>query len=520
MKDNINHKMNVSISQERYLRNGLVGVLLCVLHLSLFTFWACDDYDSFTTDRSTTLTFSADSIVFDTLIATIPSSTKTLAVYNRADKGLRISEVWLGNGSKSHFRINIDGQDLTATDARRATDFEVRRRDSIIVRAEVTLPETHSDEANTFEDALYFRLENGVEQRVSLIATSMDAFFMRGQTITSDTTFTPQRPIVIYDSLVVAPDVTLTLEAGTQLLFHQESGILVRGRLIAKGTIEQPVIFRTDRTDHIFDYLPYDRLPARWEGLRFTAESFGNELYGTDIHGGNYGIICDSTGTDDLKLSLTDCRIHNLGGDGLRITDARCIVSNCEISNTLGHCVCLLGGDYRFTHCTLAQFYALSANRGDALNIANVNMGAYHPLKAATFESCVITGYAEDVVMGTWIDVTDMPTDEAAAIGTPLDAFLFDHCFLATEIPTEGDYAERFVNCVYDNPEAEINREKNFTAIDSRALLYDFTPLEESPIRGTANTVSRDSLPYDLRGRSRFTDEQPDAGAYEFVKKE
>ena len=490
---------------------------LC-FHLSLFILSSCDDYDSFTTDRSTTLTFSTDSIVFDTLIATIPSATKTLAVYNRADKGLRISDVWLEAGDDSHFRVNIDGQDLTVAAGRHATDFEVRRRDSIIVRAEVTLPESLSDVATTFEDALHFRLENGMEQRVPLIATALDAFFMRGQTITSDTTFTPQRPIVVYDSLIVAPDVTLTLEAGTQLLFHQESGLTVRGRLVARGTIEQPVVLRTDRTDHIFDYLPYDRLPSRWEGLRFTAESFGNELRGTDIHGGNYGIICDSTASDELKLTLTDCRIHNVGGDGLRMTDVHCIVNNCEISNTLRHCVNILGGSYSFTHCTLAQFYALSANRCYALNIANVSQDIYHPLKAATFESCVITGYDEDVVMGTWIDTSGLSTDEAAAIGTPQDAFLFDHCFLATEIPTEGDYAQRFVNCIYDDPETEINHEKNFTAIDPRALLYDFTPVEESPIRGTAKTTSRDLLPTDLRGRSRFSDDQPDAGAYEFVK--
>lgn len=516
MKDYRSHNMNVNIYRERFLRRSLGGFLLCILHLSLFTLWSCDDYDSFTTDRSSTLTFSTDSIVFDTLISTIPSATKTLAVYNRADKGLRISEVWLENGSKSHFRVNIDGQDLTATKARRATDFEVRRRDSIIVRAEVTLPESNSDVANKFEDALLFRLENGMEQRVPLIATALNAFFMRGVTIQADTTFTPQRPIVIYDSLIVAPDVTLTLEAGTQLLFHQESGLTVRGRLIARGTIERPVVFRTDRTDHIFDYLPYDRLPSRWEGLRFTAESFGNQLQGTDIHGGNYGIICDSTGLDDLKLTLVDCRIHNFGGDGLHITDAHCVVSNSEISNTSGHCVRLLGGSYAFTHCTLAQFSGF----GDALNIANVDQGVYHPLTAATFESCVITGYAEDVVMGLWIDTSELSSDEAAAIGTVADAFLFDHCFLATEIPTEGDYADRFINCVYDDPEAEFNHEKNFTTIDRRAFLYDFTPLEESPIRGTAKMTSRDSLPNDLRGHSRFADEQPDAGAYEFVKVE
>ena len=494
--------------------------VLTLLLLIIFFPVSCDDYDTFTSDRSTTLTFSRDTVVFDTLIATIPSATQTIAVYNRADEGLRINDVWLEHGDASSFRVNIDGQDLSKATDRHATEFEVRRRDSIIVRIEVTLPESCTDMAATYTDALHFRLESGVEQRVELIATALDGFFLRGATIVSDTSFTARRPIVIYDSLVVAPDVTLRLEAGTRLLFHEGAGFIVHGRLISDGTIEQPVVLRTDRTDHIFDYLPYDRLPARWEGVRFTDTSTGNDLRGVDIHGCNYGIVCDSTGIEPLKLTLTNCRIHDIGGAGVQITDCRSIILNSEISNTLGHTLSLIGGDHRCVHSTLAQFYPLSAMRGDALYISNVSAGVYHPLIAATFESCVITGYAEDVVQGEWLDVSGLSADESAAIGSPQDMFLFDHCFLATEIPTEGDYSSRFVACVYDDPETELNREKNFTLIDTHALIYDFTPVEASPIRGTANPVSRDALPLDLRGRSRFTDEQPDAGAYEFVKAE
>lgn len=497
-------------------RLSLARLLLPALILG-FTLYACDDYDTFTDDRSSTLTFSSDTIVFDTLIATIPSATQTLAVYNRGDKGLRISEVWLERGDDSRFRVNIDGQDLSQAYQRHAADFEVRRRDSIIVRIEVTLPESKTDDATAYADALHFRLESGVEQRVELLATALDGFFMRGVVITSDTTFSARRPIIVYDSLVVAPDVTLRLEAGTRLLFHEAAGLTVHGRLLATGTLEAPIIFRTDRTDHIFSYLPYDRLPSRWEGLRFTASSLGNDLNYVDIHGGNFGIICDSTGVSDPKLTLTNCRIYEVGGDGVRLTDCRSTISNSEIANTLGHTLCLVGGNHTITHCTLAQFYHLSYLRGYALYITNVSDGVYHPMTGATFDSCVITGYDEDVVQGDWIDVSGMSSDEAAAIGTPQDNFLFDHCFLATEIPTEGDYAARFVACIYDDPEAEITRDKHFTLIDTHAILYDFTPVEASPIRGTANPISRDLFPLDLRGRSRHTDEQPDAGAYEYV---
>ena len=74
-----------------------------------FWFIACDDYDSFTTDRSITLSFSRDTIAFDTLLTTVPSSTQTLTVFNHADEGLRISDVFLeGSNTLTQFGCCID----------------------------------------------------------------------------------------------------------------------------------------------------------------------------------------------------------------------------------------------------------------------------------------------------------------------------------------------------------------------------------------------------------------------------
>lgn len=81
---------------------------------------------------------------------------------------------------------------------------------------------------------------------------------------------TSQRPILIYDSISIAPDVHLTLAAGTRLYFHGKAGMQIHGRLSVEGTLSAPVVFRGDRTDRMFPYLPYDRLPGQWGGLRFT----------------------------------------------------------------------------------------------------------------------------------------------------------------------------------------------------------------------------------------------------------
>lgn len=485
---------------------------------------SCDDYDKFTTDRSAVLQFSEDQVVFDTLITTCPSSTKTLTVFNRGDAGLRIREVRLAGGADSPFRINIDGQDMSRTVDNRVTDFEVRRRDSIMVRAEVTVPEWSSDDPKPVSDQLVFTLESGVVQQVTLSAVGQDAFYLNARTLTADTTLSARRPILVSGGLTVAEGATLTMEAGTRLLFHDDAGMTVDGRLVVQGTLENPVVFRGDRTDHIFDYLPYDRLPGRWQGITVTSKSLGNELNYADIHGGTYGIVCalpendaeKNPVTDEtpVKMTLTNSVITNTKGPGLVLYDSRVTVANTEISNTLGHCVDVVGGDVTFTFCTLAQFYPLDANRGNALHIANVYDGKYHALHRGDFVNCVITGYSDDVVMGEWIDPAALPKDVSQAE----ENYHFINCFLATEIPTGAEFVDRFVGCVYDDPQSERAHDKNFLLMDTHALIYDFTPVSDSQIREMANPAYAGDWPLDRRGRNRSLDNGPDAGCYEYAE--
>ena len=502
-----------------------MSVLFLFLFLPLF--FSCDDYDSFTTDRNATLSFSRDTLQFDTLLTTVPSSTLTLAVYNHGDKGLRISEVWLEQGTNSPFRVNIDGQDMSRSAANHVEDFEVRRRDSIIVRAEVTLPEFQSDAPREVKDALVFRLESGIEARVPLIVVGRNAFFMRARTLLNDTVLTARRPIVVYDSLVVGPLATLTLQAGTQLLFHNDANMIVRGRLVAEGTLDAPVVLRGDRTDRMFDNLPYDNLPNRWGGVVLTAESKDHELNYLDLHSGGFGIRCDSSSLDERKLLLTNSIIHNIGGHGLDLIHSRVEVANTQISNTQGCCVNQLGGSSSFVHCTLAQFNSISVLGRTALKVTCWNEESYVPLERADFINCVVTGYEDDVIL---VDPLE-PDSVLPQVDDPQVNYFFSNCFLATEIPDLEIYTSRFSQIVYDlktstdvwgssssSDDSETPRhEKNFTLFDTKNFLYDFTPVENSPIRGIADPAYSAAWTLDRLGRSRMADGAPDAGCYEYT---
>ncbi len=469
---------------------------------ALLTIIACDDYASWTTDPSALLTFSEDTVAFDTVITGQGSSQRTLIAFNNNSKGLRIQSVQLEGGAESPFMVNVDGQFLYNG---RGEDFEVYGKDSIYIRLAVNLPETDSDLIEEYSDGLVFQLESGVRQRVTLTAQGMDVIMMRGEIISENTTFDARRPYLIYDSLVVEHDATLTLPEGCTLMFHDSTSLLVHGTLKAEGTMERPVTFRSDRTDHMFDYLPYDNTPNRWGGIHFFGDSHDNELTQCDIHAGDYGIQCDSTEVADAEaplLMLHNSVVHNIGGTGLSLRHCWTQVTGSQISNTLGDCVYILGGAHTFVHTTIAQFYPFTSDRGDALYISNYAGDIPYPIYWSYFLNCVITGYADDVIMGSIIESEDYPCD-----------YLFANSLLRTEVSED---TKRFVNIIYDTPDSlEVSGKDHFVLFDTYNFLYDFTPDSLSAIRGIADPEYTKEFPTDRHGTSRLADEAPDAGAYE-----
>ena len=466
---------------------------------------ACADGDSWTTSPSARLEFSEDTVRFDTVIATHSSPTKTLQVWNRNKDGVRISNVRLRQGDASHFRVNVDGEFLSGG---QGTDFEVRGEDSLFVRLEVKLPEGRVDSVVHYEDELLFTLESGTQQTVKLTASGQDVYTLRACIIDSDTTLRAGRPYLIYDSLVVRKGATLNLEPGVCLMFHDSVSMHVHGRLLAEGTAERPIVFRGDRLDRLFPYLPYDNTDHRWGGIRFYGESLGNKMVQCDVHSGDYGIQCDSAFVLDVErptLIFDYSVVHNVHGRGL--SSVCCYVSaiGSQFSNSYDTTLHLLGGAYDFVHCTIAQYYPWEYNDAMALFLANcVGDGDddYRPLAWAHFINCVITGRGEDVIEAKIMENQDYRCD-----------YRFQNCFLRTEVSQDN---ARFVNVVYDADTLAVTGEKHFLNYVDEGYNFSFLPDSLSPIRGMADVeIARKLSPFDRRGTDRLASGQPDAGAYQ-----
>ena len=240
-------------------------VILAVLGLILACLTNCHEGHSFSSDPSHRLTFSTDTVTFDTLFTRVSSSTYSFLIFNNNDTDLHIVTAYLSDSDNSPFRVNIDGLSGSTF-----SDLTIRSSDSLFVFVEVTIDPRGQDAPFEVCDSLLFVLESGITQQVQLRAYGQDATVLRGLVVDSDIHLTSRRPYLIYDSLRIDEGATLYLDAGTRLYFRDKVEMQVYGRIEAVGTKENPIIFRGARTDHMFSYLPYDRLSAQRYGTHLS----------------------------------------------------------------------------------------------------------------------------------------------------------------------------------------------------------------------------------------------------------
>ena len=411
---------------------------------------ACQDDDSFSTSSGLRLDFSVDTLSLDTVFSRTPSSTYSFWVHNRNNDGIRLEQVRLRRGNQSGYRVNVDGTYLDNSNGSQTNDVEIRKNDSILVFVELTANDTQQPLPTLVEDDLVFTLESGVEQKVCLQAWSWDAKKLYAPVFEKDSVLESEIPVVIEGDLKVKEGVTLTIR-NTTIYFHDGSGIEVAGRLLTEDCL-----FRGDRLDRMFSYLPYDRVCGQWKGIHFLSSSTANELVRTEIRNPQDGIFCDSAAIDttQYRLRMENCIVHNCQGMGVQAVNANIRLENCQLTNTLGNCLYILGGIAEVSYCTLAQFFPFSADRGMALYFTNYPT----PLLGITCEGCIVTGYDEDVIKGVRYS----------------DSQAFNYHFTNCLLRTEKVESENFQNIIWESPNDSIQGKQQFVKIDEENLDYDF----------------------------------------------
>ena len=143
--------------------HSILGLKAFLFMLIIGTvFLSCNKDEIITTDPEVKLSFSADTVVFDTVFSTIGSTTRYLMVYNTDRNRVKISSVRLAGGNDSPYQLNIDGVPAT-----QLNDIEIPGEDSLYVFIRVTV--NPNDENNPSSSAIPLFLRPMVMYRISTL---------------------------------------------------------------------------------------------------------------------------------------------------------------------------------------------------------------------------------------------------------------------------------------------------------------------------------------------------------------
>lgn len=312
-------------------------------------------------DPNMRLTFSTDTLSFDTVFTRIGSSTRAVMIRNTNANALRIDGIKQERAS-SPFQININGE--TNTDY--MSGWVLNGGDSLYMYVRVNIDPNNADAAFLEEDNIAFSI-NGNTQLLHLEAYGENAHIIRSKKGISEYDILDLKadlPYLIYDTLIVSG--ILHIEPGARLYFHRGAGIYAYGNVSAQGTEEKPIILMGDRRDQLFENVPYSYAAGMWDGIFLIAPENklpiplkNNYTFShTHIISANIGLYVASVSTTlRPMLTMDHCRIHNHSLYGLVLSNADANIRYTEISNAASYCVYLAGGKHRFDYTTVASYF-------------------------------------------------------------------------------------------------------------------------------------------------------------------
>ena len=484
----------------------IVGIVAVI-----FSFSACVD-TTFSTNPLDKLTFGTDTLSFDTLFSTIPSYTAEVMIYNRNNKALKISKVFLENGKNSVFRFNLDG--FVPNNDNSLSDIEIPAHDSLFLLVEVTFNENDSTLPVYISENLMF-ITNGNTQKIVLEAYSQDAVVLRNFNITDNTIFTSEKPYLVFGCLYIANGKTLTLNAGTRIFMHNNAMILADGNIISNGTENERVIIRGDKFDFADENILYDYLPAQWGMIYFRNETGNNVLKNTTIRSGS-NIILYGNSIINTKLRFENSIIHNMGGYGILSQFGDLEIINSEISNCGHACVSVLGGKFKMVHSTVANYFSWTSDRKEpAVFISNFfvedKIVKQFPISSAVVENSIIFGNKNDELV-----LKDTIFNNESIMFN----VLISNCLVKAKKLERPEFEN--ITWSYSGNQTSVNKVdtvfvnsnvdwKNF----EKKGYYNFQLADNSRAKDIANQQVSLHYPTDLLGKNRLADAKPDLGAYE-----
>ncbi len=464
------------------------------------------------------LQFSADTIFLDTVFTTIGSSTRALKVKNPTSDNLLITNVRLGNGSSSFYRMNVNG-----TSTKNMSDVEILANDSIYIFIEVTA-DVGGATSLLYTDSIIFTTAGNV-QNVQLVTLAKDAYFYLPNAVLNipndpfspiqvpyrrldcDDVWSNDKPHVVYGYGLVPENCSLTILPGTEVHFHAGSGLLIDegAQLLIDpneaGDVESnPVVLQGDRLEP-----DYENIAGQWGGLFggifFVRGSTGNVINSAIIKNSNIALRVDSTDAANQNLKIKNSYVMNNSRVGIYGGFANIQAENVVLANNGLYSFFALGGNYNFLHCTFANYWNSSSRNTPSIGLTNFFENAngdndIREIENAYFGNCIVYGNNRSEF------------GVAKLEGGDLNYKFANGLMRLDKDPDDNSYDVQdpnlFLDCIF-------NSDPNF--MDEYSYDYQLDTL--SPAMDVGNTVDGALVPFDILKLSRDFNGLPDLGAYE-----
>ncbi len=473
--------------------------------------------DTLTLDTSDKIAFSTNSVLFDTVFTTIGSTTKYFMIYNNHANAIKISSIRLGAGSSSQYRINVDGVPATSF-----SDITIKGKDSLFVFVAVTVNPNLLNNPFVLKDSVVFTT-NGNVQSVLLeawgqnayyyypnpnyVLTFSDGTFVNYSIIScnaGNTTWSNDKPHVIYGYAVVDSGCTLTIGPGTGVYLHNGAVLMVYkgGSLVINGGgcssgPTNPVTFQGDRLE-----ADYKDIPGQWGQIWLTGGSVNNSISYAVIKNAIIGVEADTIGNANPTLVISHTIIKNMTGAAIYGQGATINGDNCVFANCQQYCgLFSIGGTYNFNQCTFADYWNGTPQRTTpALLINNwytaANGTSYQrSIVSAYFGNCIIYGnLSGEIGLDSSLTINNFNKFN----------YMFDHCVLLAD----GTYNS-------------LNPNHNDSIIENLDPLFKNPTINDYTIAAGSSAINKGSIPVetlfpvDLNCRNRISDGKRDIGAYE-----
>lgn len=389
-----------------------------------------------------TLSFSTDTLKFDTVFTAAGSFTTGLLIYNKQSETITVSSVKLAHGATSYFHINVDG-----FKGNTVTDLKIAPHDSIYVFATVNIDPNNKLTPFIISDSLVATL-NGKDFFVPFTAYGQNARYIVDSALSGNITWDTVLPYVIVKSAQVNPTATLNINPGCRIYMHQNSSLIVLGKLFCNGTKDDSVIFQGDRLDR--SYFGYQGYAGEWGCLYFDSKSNGSRLsYTRLLNCGNASagyataiwLAPDSVNFNNPsatpQLTMDHCIIQNAIGYGILSFTGSLVASNCLVNSTGAQALAIFRGGFdSITNCTFANYgnYTVSHSTSPTLSVLSwleVKQDVYEYADMnVVLRNCIVWGSLDSEIV--------CDTTGSVAHGNYKSYLKFDHSIIKMGTDVEG----------------------------------------------------------------------------------